>query len=307
MSRPLKVGVQLPEVEWVARWPQLREMARTAEGIGLDSVWVGDHLLYRGDGLPPRGPWEAWTTLAAIAAVTERVELGPLVAATSFHNPGMLAKQAATLDEISGGRLILGLGAGWNEAEYRAYGFPFDHRVSRFEEAFTIIRTLLADGGCDFHGTYYEVADCELLPRGPRHSHGEGPPLMVGSMGERMLSITLPHVQAWNAWFTWFDNSVDGYRPMREAVDAACHAVGREPAEVERTLALFVAYPDARGRSLGDLTKPEATPIPSDPATLAATLRAFAAEGVGHVQLVLDPITIDTIAALAPALALLDA
>ena len=307
MPRPLKVGVQLPEVEWVASWPQLRQMAQTVESIGLDSVWVGDHLLYRGDGLPPRGPWEAWTTLAAIAAATERIELGPLVAATSFHNPAMLAKQAATLDEISGGRLILGLGAGWNEVEYRAYGFPFDHRVSRFEEAFTIVRSLLATGRCDFHGTYYDLADCELLPRGPRHSHGEGPPLMVGSMGGRMLSITLPQVQAWNAWFTWFDNSVEGYRPMRDAVDAACRSAGRDPSEVERTLALFIAFPDARGRSLGDLSDPEVPPIPSDPATLAATLRDFAVEGVGHVQLVLDPITVDTIAALAPALALLDA
>ncbi|HET7646904.1 MAG TPA: LLM class flavin-dependent oxidoreductase, partial [Candidatus Limnocylindria bacterium] len=136
MTRPLKVGVQLPEVERVVRWPEMREMILTAERIGLDSIWVGDHLLYRDDGLPPRGPWEAWSTLAAIAAITERVELGPLVAATSFHNPAMLAKKAATVDEISGGRLILGLGAGWNEPEYRAYGFPFDHRVSRFEEAF---------------------------------------------------------------------------------------------------------------------------------------------------------------------------
>ena len=303
----MKVGFQLPEVEWVARWAQLREMAQTAEAIGLDSVWVGDHLLYRGDGLPSRGPWEAWTTLAAIAASTERVLLGPLVAATSFHHPGMLAKQAATLDEISGGRLILGLGAGWNEAEYRAFGFPFDHRVSRFEEAFTIIRTLLTAGRCDFHGTYYDLADCELLPRGPRRAHGEGPPLMVGSMGERMLSITLPHVQAWNAWFTWFGNSVEGYRPMRDAVDAACRAVGRDPAEVDRTVALFVAFPGALGRSLGDLKSPDVTPISSDPATLAATLRDFAAEGVGHVQLVLDPISPDTIRALAPALALLDA
>jgi alkanesulfonate monooxygenase SsuD/methylene tetrahydromethanopterin reductase-like flavin-dependent oxidoreductase (luciferase family) len=307
MARPLKVGVQLPEVEWVARWPQLREMARTAEAIGLDSIWVGDHLLYRGDGRPARGPWEAWTTLAAIAAATERVELGPLVAATSFRNPAMLAKEAATVDEISGGRLILGLGAGWNEPEYRAYGFPFDHRVSRFEEAFTIIRSLLADGRCDFHGTYYDLDDCELVPRGPRHAHGEGPPLVVGSTGERMLAITLPHVQGWNAWFDAFDNSVDGYRPVREAVDASCRSAGRDPAEVERTLALFVGFPEARGRSQGDAQKPDVTPIASDPATLAATLRAFAAEGVGHVQLVLDPITVETIAALAPALALLDA
>jgi alkanesulfonate monooxygenase SsuD/methylene tetrahydromethanopterin reductase-like flavin-dependent oxidoreductase (luciferase family) len=298
----MKVGVQLPEVEWVARWPQLREMARTAEEIGLDSIWVGDHLLYRGDGQPPRGPWEAWTTLAAIAAVTERLQIGPLVASTSFHNPAMLAKQAATLDEVSGGRLILGLGAGWNEAEYLAYGFPFDHRVSRFEEAFTIIRTLLADGRCDFQGTYFELQDCELLPRGPRHEHGEGPPLMVGSMGERMLSITLPWVQAWNAWFTWFGNSVEGYRALRDTIDAACSAAGREPGEVERTIALLVAFPGAAGRSLGSVKDARVTPIPSDPATLAAALRAFEAEDVGHVQLVLDPITAETIAGLAPTL-----
>jgi alkanesulfonate monooxygenase SsuD/methylene tetrahydromethanopterin reductase-like flavin-dependent oxidoreductase (luciferase family) len=303
----MKVGVQLPEVEWVARWPQLREMVRTAEEIGLDSIWVGDHLLYRDDGLPARGPWEAWTTLAAIAALTERVQIGPLVAATSFHNPAMLAKKAATLDEISGGRLILGLGAGWNEAEYRAYGFPFDHRVSRFEEAFTIIRSLLRDGRCDFHGTYYDLQDCELLPRGPRHPHGDGPPLMVGSMGERMLSITLPWVQAWNAWFSWFGNSVEGYRPLRDAVDASCRAAGREPAEVERTVALLVGFPGAKGRSIGDLKVPDMVPIPGDAATLVPTLRAFAAEGVAHVQLVLDPIGVETIAALAPALAELGA
>jgi alkanesulfonate monooxygenase SsuD/methylene tetrahydromethanopterin reductase-like flavin-dependent oxidoreductase (luciferase family) len=299
----MKVGVQLPEVEWVTRWPQVREMARAAEEIGLDSIWVGDHLLYRDDGLPHRGPWEAWTTLAAIAAVTERVQIGPLVAATSFHNPAMLAKKAATVDEISGGRLILGLGAGWNEAEYRAYGFPFDHRVSRFEEAFTIVRTLLTEGRIDFHGTYFQLENCELLPRGPRHEHGEGPPLLIGSIGERMLGITLPWVQAWNAWYSWFGNGLEGYRPMRDAVDAACVAAGRDPAQVERTLALLVGFPGGMGRSIGDLKAPEVTPLSSEPATLPATLRDFAAEGVGHVQLVLDPINVDTIRALAPVVA----
>jgi alkanesulfonate monooxygenase SsuD/methylene tetrahydromethanopterin reductase-like flavin-dependent oxidoreductase (luciferase family) len=304
MTRPLKVGVQLPEVEYVASWPELREMARTAEAIGLDSVWVGDHLLYQWEGQPSRGPWEAWTSLAAIAAVTERIELGPLVAATSFHNPAMIAKKAATLEEISGGRLILGLGAGWNQTEYRAYGFPFDHRVSRFEEAFTIIRSLLQDGRCDFEGRYYQLRDCELLPRGPRP---EGPPLMIGSHGERMLGITLPHVQAWNAWFEWFGNTPEGYRPLRASIDAACRAAGRDPAEVERTVALFVAYPGAAGRSRGDLTAPEVAPLSHDPAQLADVLVAFAAEGVGHVQLVIDPINVESIAALAPTLARLDA
>ena len=302
--RPLKVGVQLPEVEYVASWPEQREMARTAEAIGLDSLWLGDHLLYQWEGRPSRGPWEAWTSLAAIAAVTERIQIGPLVAATSFHGPGMLAKKAATLDEISGGRLILGLGAGWNEADYRAFGFPFDHRVSRFEEAFTVIRTLLREGRCDFEGTYYQLRNAELLPRGPRP---QGLPLMIGSEGERMLSITLPHVQAWNAWFAWFGNTVEGYRPLRARIDEACRRVGRAPEEVERTVALLVAFPDAVGRSMGDRTAPDLPPLSSEPEALAGTLRAFADEGVGHVQLVLDPITADSIGRLASTLALLDA
>jgi alkanesulfonate monooxygenase SsuD/methylene tetrahydromethanopterin reductase-like flavin-dependent oxidoreductase (luciferase family) len=215
----------------------------------------------------------------------------------------MLAKKAATLDEISGGRLILGLGAGWNEREYRAYGFPFDRRVSRFEEAFTIIRSLLREGRCDFHGSFYDLDDCVLLPRGPR---ADGPPLMVGSMGPRMLSITLPHVQAWNAWYSWFGNTPDGYRPMRDAVDAACEAAGRDPADVERTVALLVAFPGAAGRQLVDRTDPDVPPIDGRPEALATALRGFAAEGVAHVQLVLDPITPETVAALGPMLEQLD-
>ncbi|MGZ8482215.1 MAG: LLM class flavin-dependent oxidoreductase [Candidatus Limnocylindria bacterium] len=300
----MKVGVQLPEVERLVRWPELRRMAAIAEAIGVDSLWVGDHLLYRDDGRPERGPWEAWTTLAAIAAVTERVEIGPLVAATSFHNPAMLAKKATTVDEISGGRLILGLGAGWNETEYRAFGFPYDHRVSRFEEAFTIIRTLLAGERCDFAGEYYRLEDCVLQPL-PRPG---GPPLMIGSMGTRMLSIALPHVGSWNAWFTWFGNSVEGYRELRAKIDASCADARREPAEVDRTIALFMAFEGAQGRALGDLSEPDVQPIDgTDSAGAAAELRRYAAEGVAHVQLVLDPITEGTIQALAPVLAALDA
>ena len=147
--RPLKVGIQLPEVERETRWSELLDMTRVIEDLGYDSVWLGEHLLYRWPDRPPRGPWEAWSMLSAIAAVTSRIEFGPLVACTAFHNPAILAKQASTIDEISGGRLILGLGAGWNETEFRAFGVPFDHRVDRFEEAFTIIRTLLQDGAID--------------------------------------------------------------------------------------------------------------------------------------------------------------
>lgn len=303
--RPLKVGIQLPEVERVVRWSELAEMTRVGEAIGLDSIWVGDHLIYRDRGPQPVGPWEAWSQLAALAAITTRVQIGPLVAATSFHNPAMLAAKASAIDEISGGRLILGLGAGWNEAEYRAFGFPFDRRVSRFEEAFTVIRRLLREGHADLDGTFYQVRDLPLLP--PPHRSG-GPPLMVGSIGPRMLEITLPHVDAWNAYFVWFGNSVEGYLPLRDTVDAACRAVGRDPAEVERTLALLVAFRGAIGRPAGREEGPPPVPIPGEePRLLADTLRTFADAGVAHVQLVLDPITVESIAALEPMLAALDA
>jgi alkanesulfonate monooxygenase SsuD/methylene tetrahydromethanopterin reductase-like flavin-dependent oxidoreductase (luciferase family) len=302
MTRPLRVGVQLPEVERVVRWAELAEMARTAEAIGLDSVWVGDHLLYRDRGPDPVAPWEAWSQLAALAAITTRVEFGPLVASASFHNPAVLAAKANAVDEISGGRLILGLGAGWNEAEYRAFGFPFDQRVSRFEEAFTIVRSLLQDGYVDFGGRFFEVRELPLLPPPARAG---GPPLMVGSIGPRMLSITLPHVRAWNAWGPWFGNTAAGYGPVREHVDAACRAVGRDPADVERTVALVVAMPGALGRGSAVSDEPF-EPLSGDPEMLAGTLTAFARLGVGHVQLVLDPITVDSIEALAPTLAALD-
>src|SRR6185436_12649008 len=133
------IGIQLPEVEREVRWPELRAMARAAEEVGFDSVWLGDHLLYRGDDRAERGPWDAWTTLAAIAATTERVRLGPLVACAAI-----LARMAASIDEVSGRRFVLGIGAGWNETEFRAFGIPFDQRASRFEEAFAIVRGLLA-------------------------------------------------------------------------------------------------------------------------------------------------------------------
>ncbi len=303
MTRPLKVGVQLPEVERITPWAELREMARTAEEIGLDSIWLGEHLLYRYPDGEMRGPWEAWSLLSALAAVTRRVEIGPLVACVGFHNPAVLAKMANEVDAVSGGRLVLGLGAGWNRTEFDAFGIPYDHRVSRFAEAFTIIRGLLGDGRVDHRGHYHSAPDCELHP--PPFRSG-GPPLMVGSTGERMLALTLPSVASWNAWFTAFDNSPAGYRPLRERIDAACRAAGREPSEVERTLALLVAMPGAAGRpNASDEEAP--APLPGDPMLLAETLRAFAAEGVAHVQLVLDPITVESVRALEPMLARLDA
>jgi probable F420-dependent oxidoreductase len=300
--RPLRVGIQLPEVEREVRWPELRDMARVAEHVGFDSLWVGDHLLFRDPGLPPRGPWEAWSVLAALAAVTERVSLGPLVASAGFHNPAMLAKKAATVDEISGGRLILGLGAGWNEAEYRAFGFQFDHRVARFEEAFTIIRGLLRDGAVDFVGQYHQARDCVLLPRPVRPN---GPPIMLGTIGPRMLRQAAAHADGWNAWFTWFGNRPEGLATLRPKVDAACASVGRDPSTLERTAAVLVQVGEGDVARRGG-PQERAPAVRGTPEELAGALRDFAAEGIFHVQLVVDPITADSIERLAPVLDALD-
>jgi alkanesulfonate monooxygenase SsuD/methylene tetrahydromethanopterin reductase-like flavin-dependent oxidoreductase (luciferase family) len=288
----MKIGVQLPEVEWEVPFPELIEMAQAAETVGFDSVWYGDHLIYD---LPvgARGPWEAWTTLAAIAASTKTIELGPLVASTSFHAPAMLAKQAATVDAISQGRLIVGLGAGWNRREYDAFGFPFDRRVSRFAEAFTIIRTLLCDGEIDFHGDYYEADHCVLHPRSPRSG---GPPLMIGSVGERMLDITLPYVDSWNMWWSQYGNSAAGFAKEKARVDGLLVAGGRTVDAVDATAAVHVRLDSGAGRQMGDYVADLAVePLVGSPSELADQLREWETAGAAHVQLCVDPITRESI------------
>ena len=287
---PLKLGVQLPEIERLVPWAELATMAGRIEALGLDSIWVGDHLLYRFPDGSVRGPWECWSTLAALAAVTHRVQLSPFVASTAFHNPAMLAKKAATVDELSGGRLILALGAGWNPTEFDAFGFPYQQRVSRFEEAFTIIRTLLREGRIDFEGRFYRLRDCVLDPRGPRP---EGPPLIVGSAGPRMLRIGLPHVDGWNVWFDEFGNDPARFREVASRVEAACHEVGRDPGEVEATAALLLQFADRPFRHNSN------NPVTGGPDRMADAISQLHEAGATHIQLVLDPITLESIDRLA--------
>ena len=237
-----RVGIQLPEVEREVRWPEYLSMARAAEEVGFDSMWIGDHLIYRGDGRPERGPWEAWTLLSALAAVTERIELGPLVACVGFHPPALLAKMAAGIDEVSHGRFIFGVGAGWNQPEFDAFGIPFDQRGSRFEEAFTILRTLCSGERCTFAGRFNEVDDAVLLP--PPH---RPIPLMIGSMGERVLRTALPHARWWNTWFDWFGNSAEGFAKQSHHISEIAHEVGRDPATLKRSACLLVVTDTSAG------------------------------------------------------------
>lgn len=288
-KRPLKVGLILPDTEREMggadpRWADVSRMACRAEEAGFDSLWVFDHLIYRYEGMEPQGPWECWSNLAALAAITSRVEIGPVVCCTSFRNPALLAKMAETVDEISAGRLILGLGAGWNEPDYTAFGFPYDHRVGRFAEALEIISGLLRHGKIDFEGQYYSARDCELRPRGPRPG---GLPIMVGSSAPRMLGLLAKHADVWNAWAV---QSIAEYEEYRVKVDAAMELAGRDPATVERTVTVLVDLPNATGRpSEQDKVGFKAR----EPEEMAEFLATYAQAGVSHVQLMLDPNTLE--------------
>ncbi|HVL97484.1 MAG TPA: LLM class flavin-dependent oxidoreductase [Solirubrobacteraceae bacterium] len=291
----LRVGIQLPEVERDVRWPEYLAMAGAAERAGFDSIWIGDHLLYRGDGRPERAPWEAWTLLSALAAATERVRLGPLVACLGFHPPGLIAKMAATIDEVSGGRFVLGVGAGWNETEFRAFGLPFDRRVSRFAEQFEIVRGLLAGERVTLDGRFARAEDAVLLPPPRRRV-----PLMVGSNGPRVLGLTLPHVDAWNTWYEDYGNSAEGFATLDARVTQAARDAGRDPADVARSACALVVLDRAAGERA---VTPQAPPIEGPPAAVAARLRELADAGADEVILVASPINAATILLLGDALA----
>jgi alkanesulfonate monooxygenase SsuD/methylene tetrahydromethanopterin reductase-like flavin-dependent oxidoreductase (luciferase family) len=290
----VRIGIQLPEVEREVRWPEYLAMARTAEAVGFDSIWVGDHLLYRDDARE-RGPWDAWTLLAALAAGTERVQLGPLVACTAFHPPGLIARMAAAIAEVSGGRFVLGLGAGWNDDEFRAFGLPYDHRVSRFEEAFTIVRGLLAGERVTLAGTYSEAEDAVLLP-----APAAPPPLMIGSNGPRMLAIALPHVDIWNTWFEDFGNSAEGFAELNERISEAARAAGRDPAEIERSACVYVSLDRSDPERP---STPDAPPLEGSPERIASALSEFAEAGADEAILVVNPISERSIRELAEVLA----
>jgi alkanesulfonate monooxygenase SsuD/methylene tetrahydromethanopterin reductase-like flavin-dependent oxidoreductase (luciferase family) len=273
-------------------------MALAAEEVGFDSIWLGDHLLYRDQGSPERGPWDAWTFMAALAGITERVTIGPLVACLGFHPPGLIARMAAGIDEISGGRFVLGVGSGWNEPEFRAFGVPFDHLASRFIESFEIVRRLLAGEHVTSHGRWHRVDDAVLLPPPSRSV-----PLMVGTLGPRQLAATLPHVDSWNTWFDKFGNTAEGFAPLNAQITEAAVAAGREPAAIARSACVLVSI-DGEGSERPGADVPR---LEGDARRIAGALHDLAEAGADEAILVVDPISEGSIRALGATLALLDA
>jgi alkanesulfonate monooxygenase SsuD/methylene tetrahydromethanopterin reductase-like flavin-dependent oxidoreductase (luciferase family) len=284
----MKIGFVLDIVEGsldgrTPTFSDLREMAQVAERVGLDSLWVADHLLYRFPGQDEIAPWEALTMLSAIAAVTSHITLGTLVVCTSFRPPAMLAKMADALDEISGGRFILGLGAGWHKPEYSAFGYPFDHLASRFDEALQIIVPLLREGHVDFQGQYYQVHNCVLRPRGPS---AHGPRILIGARRPRMLQLTARYADAWNtAWHS--DPAVVAERYAQLA--QACAAEGRDPATIELTVGTEVRLQPRKDDSEPDRA------ISGSPEEIAHRLRDFASVGTSHLIVSLDGVTLEII------------
>ena len=297
---PIQLGLNLPYVEGsmdgrTPRWSDILAMAQMAEAVGFDAVWVSDHVGFGDPDGEWSGAWESWTLLSALAATTERVHLGTYVLAMPLRNPALLAKMAETLDEISGGRVILGVGAGWNDPEFTSYGVPFDERFTRFEDGLRIISAMLRHGRSTHDGRLNQTKSARLEPRGPRPL---GLPLMVGATGPRMLRLTAELADHWNGGL----RSIGEVAPLIKAVDAACRQVDRDPATLTRSVEVLVRTSAARDDAPSDEHE-----IRGAPADVASELRRFADLGLDHLQVQLRPNSIEGVAAFARILDILHA
>jgi alkanesulfonate monooxygenase SsuD/methylene tetrahydromethanopterin reductase-like flavin-dependent oxidoreductase (luciferase family) len=325
-DRPLTVGLMLPTwtdgsglPTWTngrgeagIRWSTIAANARLAESVGFDSLWVPDHFVMDdawetppGGGrpaeidpdAPPSFAWEAWSILAGLAAITTTVELGPLVACAGYRNPALLAKIADTVDEMSGGRVILGVGAGDHWSEHERYGFDWKQPVGRFEDALQIIRPLLRGGTVDFEGRHHRASGAVLQPRGPRL---EGPPILIGALGTgpRMLRLTVEYADLWNGWFVFVDTDPGPDIELAvQRVVAACESSERDPATLGLTVSVSVALDGAVAQGGS---------VRGSPAEIADRLGSFAALGIEQVQVVLAPSGAQGIEAFAEVLEILD-
>ena len=279
----MRVGIALPVGEdenyRATPYRDLRALALTAEEPGLDSIWAADHLLYQAGEERPRGLWESWTLLTALAEATERIEIGNLTLCMPFRNPGVLAYMASTFEEVSGGRLVLGLGAGWHEPEFRAFGFEFRRRVTYFEDSLAILVPLLREGRVEYEGRLLS-ADGPLSPRGPRDG---GPPILIASKGPRMQRLAARYADRWNT--AWYALPREPFWGRREGLWAACREVGREQSEIEITVGILVNDASA----IDDENRDEV--LPAEGSALEDALAAWQEQGVAEVMCRLEPAT----------------
>lgn len=306
-KRPIDVGLIITTIEdrerdWILSWQEIKDLAVSAEEAGFDSVWIPDHLIHEPEGVDPYGIWEAWSLISALSSVTSRIRIGPHVLCTGWRNPALIAKMADTVDEISNGRLILALGAGWHQPEYRAFGFPFDHRIGRFAEALEIISQLVRTGHSTFDGAFYQTDNCELRPRGPRP---EGPPIMIGTIagtplggwlgiergGNRVLDLVAKYADIWNCPIVNDPALIPG---IREMIDTVCEQNDRDPATLKRTNGVAFNLPGWESTTGNPNTRQRRVAmgaVEGDPQALADLLWRYADEGVYEVHVQLDPET----------------
>jgi probable F420-dependent oxidoreductase len=293
------LGLNLPYVEnsmdgATPRWPDIAAMARAAEDAGFDAVWVSDHVGFGDPDTGWSGAWESWTLLSALAVATQRVRLGTYVTAVPYRNPALLAKMAETLDEVSGGRVILALGAGWNEPEFSAYGFPWERRFDRFEDGLRIVTSMLRTGRADHDGRVDSARGALVRPRGPRP---DGLPVMVGAAAPRMLRLAAELADEWNAGM----RTPAGLAPMLAALGDACEDVGRDPSTIRRSAEAMVeigapAGPDDDLDARGSWDEP----LRGSSLEIAAGLRRYRDLGMDHVQVQLRPNRVESVRAFGP-------
>jgi alkanesulfonate monooxygenase SsuD/methylene tetrahydromethanopterin reductase-like flavin-dependent oxidoreductase (luciferase family) len=299
--RPLEIGLVLPMGDSfvdgsTVRWKQIRDMAIQAEAIGFATVWTADELLWRPQAKPPQGWWECVAITGAVAAATSTIKVGTWILSALHHNPGIMAKAVETLDEISGGRFVFGLGAGHAGSQGHTFGLPEDRTVGRFEEALEIIVPLLRSGHADFEGRFHAARDLEQRPVGPRPGKI---PIMIGAKGPRMLRLAARHADTWS-WFVEERSDLSEFGPRLAALEAACVEVGRDPATIGRSAGIAVEPTSFTGCAdvLG-------VPIRGSSAEIADEFRSFQAGGFDHLEVVLWPPTLDALDAMGPVLELL--
>jgi alkanesulfonate monooxygenase SsuD/methylene tetrahydromethanopterin reductase-like flavin-dependent oxidoreductase (luciferase family) len=299
--RAFEIGIVLPLMQFgpdrvTARWPDIRDMARRAEAIGFDTIWTPDELLWRAKEGPPQGVWEGVSMAGAVAAVTSKTTVGTWVMSALHRNPGIIAKAAETLDEISGGRFVFGLGAGhvW-PGQAHTFGLPEDHVFDRFEEALQVIVPLLRGGHADFEGTWHAARDLPQRPVGPRPN---GIPILIGGNGPRGQRAAARHADIYSCYVEERAH-IDEVAPRLASLDVICAELSRDPSTLGRSVGVLV-NPMLPGGTRPDVLSGQADEI-------ADAFRSFRDGGFTRLEIMFSPGTMAAMDALAPVLELLDA
>ena len=297
----LELGAVLPimeegEARHVPSGTEIIAQARRAEELGFDTIWAPDELLWQVEGGPPRGAWDGVSVAGAVAAATSRANVGTWVLSALHRNPGILAKTAETLDTLSGGRFIFGLGAGHPDpGQARAFGLPETEVFARFEEALEIIVPLLRAGRADFEGTFHAARDLIQAPRGPRPG---AIPLMIGGNGPKGLRLAARYADIYSGYLTRGATVQDLAQRLVD-FDAMCAEIGRDPASIGRSMGAFVRPLEPAGVHPGNLS--------GTAREIADRILEFRGAGYDRVELLWVPGTMAALEALAPVLDLVRA